>query len=332
MQFVNTFCIILFITFIFIISTIAQTLQEELPFEQESPPMSNFAYKPTTFISITHGGGPMPLLGNDPATVAHWAKLKEKYLTKPETKPDIIILISAHYHARSGAKVLGVEAPRMIYDYGGFPKESYSYQFPAPGHPHLAEQLVQAMKKHPYLAKNGGAELDTKWGYDHGTFVPMLKFYPQADIPIVPVSVSSTDDVETQLAIGESIRDVLAESAKVAAAQNVQPKNVAVIGSGSVPHNFNLLLGDPNVKVDGTFNRALKALLTDPKLTKEERREHVLNWRSLPKNELYQPVGAADHFSPLLSVIAAADYRVPDSTEDYGWMTYPEITDYIWNH
>ena len=286
-------------------------------------------------VSITHGGGPMPLLGNQPELVEIWAQHVARVIAP--ARPDAIVLISAHYHSKV-PKVLGAARPRMIFDYGGFPPEAYQYAYPAPGHPALAARIVDAMRRMSILAD---AVLDTEWGFDHGSFVPLISMLPHASIPIVPVSVSATDDAAVQLAIGDAIRAALMPPSGCAAGANdaevcqgeradaasAPPPSVAVIASGSAFHNFAHPRGKP---VDDAFDRALRRLLTDKNVTPAQRREGLLRWRELPGAATYQhPAHSADHMMPLLSLAAVAGYAPASEVVQYATFG-AQSTDFIW--
>ena len=97
-------------------------------------------------------------------------------------RPKAILVVSAHWETRV-ASVSAATAPAMIYDYSGFPPASYHYQYPAPGKRALADKVVELLR-----AQGITAQLDSVRGFDHGTFVPLMLMYPQADIPVVQLS------------------------------------------------------------------------------------------------------------------------------------------------
>lgn len=282
-------------------------------------------------LTLTHGGGPLPLLGSQQELVELWSKHVDSVLAP--ARPDAIILVSAHYHHDGGAaKVLGVERPRMIFDYGGFPKESYEFKYPAPGHPALARKIHAAMLRIPALQS---ATLDTAWGFDHGAFVPLMIMARHASIPVVPVSVSSTDDAAVQLAVGEAIRAALTTSLSESPRQDEDfaLPNVAVIGSGSIFHNFEYIMGSKRGKaVDPAFDDAFAKLLTDPAISPAQRKEALLNWKKLPGAAVYQPIhspGGCDHMMPLLTLAAVAGYTAAPETVSYTTFG-AKSTDFIW--
>jgi len=131
-------------------------------------------------IFISHGGGPLPLLGDE----AHQEMVDSlKNLATILAKPSAIIVISAHWEENKPTITSGTN-PSLIYDYYGFPKESYEIQYPAPGEPRLAHKMFDLLNKR-------GIEtlLDEQRGFDHGVFVPLKIMFPEADIPCVQLSL-----------------------------------------------------------------------------------------------------------------------------------------------
>eukprot|EP00197_Chlamydomonas_leiostraca_P002163 CAMPEP_0202858186 /NCGR_PEP_ID=MMETSP1391-20130828/825_1 /ASSEMBLY_ACC=CAM_ASM_000867 /TAXON_ID=1034604 /ORGANISM="Chlamydomonas leiostraca, Strain SAG 11-49" /LENGTH=276 /DNA_ID=CAMNT_0049537073 /DNA_START=119 /DNA_END=949 /DNA_ORIENTATION=- len=174
---------------------------------------------PTLF--VTHGGGPLPVLG-DPSHVQVTKWLKEAHKLLP-SKPTAIVSVTGHWEGRV-TTVSTSPQPPMLYDYGGFPPESYTLQYPAPGDPALAKRLAELLKR----AGLGVAE-DSRRGYDHGTFIPLMLMFPQADIPVVQVSLVSSMDPATHLAVGRALAPLREEG-------------VLIMGSGSSVHNMGVFM------------------------------------------------------------------------------------------
>ncbi|MFV6867113.1 4,5-DOPA dioxygenase extradiol, partial [Klebsiella pneumoniae] len=142
-------------------------------------------------------GSPMNVLEDNRYTRA-WAQLGE---TLP--RPKAIVVVSAHWFTR-GTGVTAMEAPKTIHDFGGFPQALYDTHYPAPGSPALAQRLVELLSPVPVT-------LDTEaWGFDHGSWGVLIKMYPQADIPMVQLSIDSTKPPAWHLEMGRklaSLRD-----------------------------------------------------------------------------------------------------------------------------
>jgi hypothetical protein len=113
----------------------------------------------------------MPLLGRQPELVEHMKEVCIKWL--PKEKPDAIVVLSAHWES-DPVKIVSSSKPSMIYDYNGFPPETYEYNYPAPGSPPLASKIKS-------LLEGSGlkSELDDQRGFDHGVFIPLIIMYPK---------------------------------------------------------------------------------------------------------------------------------------------------------
>ncbi|WP_314388665.1 class III extradiol ring-cleavage dioxygenase [Pseudomonas brenneri] len=134
-------------------------------------------------------------------------------------RPRAIVVMSAHWESRE-LLVSGSPAPETWHDFGGFPRELFAVQYPAPGDPALAQQIVEL------LAADGlPARLDNQRPFDHGTWVPLSLMYPAADIPVVQVSLPSHMGPALQTRIGQALR-------------SLREQGVLLIGSGSITHNL----------------------------------------------------------------------------------------------
>jgi 4,5-DOPA dioxygenase extradiol len=146
---------------------------------------------------VNHGGGPLPLLGQQPKIVQHLQNTVQNHL--PKEPPKAIVVISAHWEANP-IRITSSASPSMYYDYSGFPSETYKLQYSAPGSPDLAHKV------HDLLTRAGiQCQLDPKRGYDHGVFVPLMIMYPSANIPVVCVSLHPTLNARFHLALGHAL-------------------------------------------------------------------------------------------------------------------------------
>ncbi|WP_369809269.1 class III extradiol ring-cleavage dioxygenase [Paraglaciecola sp. MB-3u-78] len=134
---------------------------------------------------ISHGGGPMTLLGDEGHK--EMVNCLQDIATKI-IKPSAIIVVSAHWEETLPTITSG-DKPSLIYDYYGFPQESYEIEYPCVGDPQLAEQIYN-------LLESAGidANLNEQRGFDHGLFVPLKIMYPNADIPCVQLSLVNSLD------------------------------------------------------------------------------------------------------------------------------------------
>src|SRR5512139_3286837 len=153
---------------------------------------------PTYFLS--HGGGPWPYL-NGPFR-EHYRQLEASLKETARElggKPRAILVVSGHWEAAEFT-VMANPHPGMIYDYSGFPEHTYAVQYSAPGSPELAGR-VQGL-----LAAAGiAARLDETRGFDHGCFAPLAVMYPDADVPVVQLSLKAGYDPQAHLAAGRSL-------------------------------------------------------------------------------------------------------------------------------
>ena len=168
------------------------------------------ASMPTLFIS--HGG---PDIVINESAARDYLEILSEHLPRPRA----IVIVSAHFET-DGVAVVTDPAPGMIYDFGGFAPELYEMVYPAPGEPQLAERVF-AMLDEAGLEPSRIA----RRGYDHGTWTPLRLAFPQADIPVVQVSVDPSRDAAWHYALGRALAPLREEG-------------VLLIGSGHITHNL----------------------------------------------------------------------------------------------
>jgi aromatic ring-opening dioxygenase catalytic subunit (LigB family) len=238
---------------------------------------------------IAHGGGPMPLLGHpDYASLAASLRALGPDLAGAEAA----IVVTAHWEEDAVA-LSTAERPGMLYDYYGFPEEAYRIRYPAPGSPALAEKVRTAL-----AAEGIASRLDGERGFDHGTFVPMALLRPQADLPILQMSVLSSLDPVGHLAIGRALAPLLAA-------------DIALIGSGFSFHNMAALTGRLDAEKAKTgrtlaaeFHAWLDRTVCDPALSPEQRHDLLAAWATAPGARFCQP--REEHLLPLHVCAGAA--------------------------
>lgn len=165
---------------------------------------------PSLFIS--HGS---PMLALEPG--ASGPALAELAAALP--RPRAALVVSAHWES-PGLKLGSAAQPRTWHDFGGFPAELYAVQYPAPGEPQLAQQVRQLL-----IDAELPTELDEQRPRDHGAWVPLMLMYPDADIPVVQLSLPSHAGPELQVKIGQALR-------------SLREQGVLLVGSGSITHNL----------------------------------------------------------------------------------------------
>ena len=235
-----------------------------------------------TILYIPHGGGPLPLM-NEPghASLNRFLGEYAASIGSPDLRPDAIIVVSAHWE-EAEISITSAPAPPLLFDYSGFPPETYEYQYPAPGLPELATRV------HDLLGKAGiESRLDDKRGFDHGMFVPLLLMYPAADIPCIQISLSSSLDAALHVRIG-----------KVLSA--LRKENLLVLGSGFSFHNMQAIMSKTDAAIEPR-NQAFEDWLLETccatTLSAGEREQRLVNWQQAPHARYVHP--REEHLLPL---------------------------------
>jgi len=227
---------------------------------------------------IPHGGGPLPLF-NDPGHKNMIKFLKE--ITPELGSPDSVLLISAHWEERVPT-VTGAKYPELIYDYYGFPEETYQINYPAPGNPELAEKIFKLMN-----TQQIDANISPERGFDHGMFVPLKIMYPDANIPCVQLSLVRGLDSETHIKLGKVL-------------SQLKNENILILGSGFSFHNLRaLIMGDMRRKdiQNEEFEEWLTHTCISPDISEEQRASNLINWQSAPNARYCHP--REEHLLPL---------------------------------
>lgn len=234
---------------------------------------------PTFFLS--HGGGPWPYMDGDYRR-AH-AKLEASLQALPATlpaRPKAILMISAHWEAPAFT-VMTAAAPGMLYDYGGFPAHTYEVVYPAPGDPALAERVVALIE-----AAGLPAARDAQRGFDHGAFCTLAPMYPQADIPVVQLSLRQGLDPAEHLALGRALAPL-------------RDEGVLILGSGFSFHNLRLY-GAAGAEPSARFDAWLQAVVPPA----AGREAQLTAWEQAPAARLAH--AREEHLLPLMVAAGAA--------------------------
>lgn len=196
-------------------------------------------------------------------------------------EPSAILVISAHWE-EDQATITSGKFPPIIYDYFGFPPESYQITYPAPGNPALARKIYELLKK-----SGIDARMDEQRGFDHGLFVPLKIMYPDARIPCVQLSLLEGLDPAAHIQLGKAL-------------SGLRDQNVLILGSGFSFHNmqafFSSNAGQPDSKNE-SFQRWLIETCTDKNLSGEGREGKLINWQSAPFARYCHP--REEHLIPL---------------------------------
>lgn len=256
--------------------------------------MSDSKNKKHQVLYISHGAGPLPILGDE----KHVEMVENlKMLAAKIKKPSAILLISAHWEDHV-ATLTSSEHPELIYDYYDFPPESYTLKYPAPGEPGLA---LKAMRK---LNEKGiTSRLTETRGYDHGMFIPLKIMYPEADIPCVQLSLVQGLDAGLHLDIGEALSEI-------------DYDNLLILGSGFSFHNMRAFFirdNDESRSWNEKFESWLIETCTSTEISESERKDRLKKWESAPHARYCHP--REEHLLPLHVCAAAAGRPCPEHHE-----------------
>ena len=234
---------------------------------------------PTVFIS--HGGGPWPWM---PSAAATYAQLTQELRRLPTLWPGAhaMLMISAHWEAPQFT-VQGAAQPAMIYDYYGFPPETFTIHYRAAGNPALAARVTQLLRQ-----ASLPASIDPDRGYDHGMYSPMQVMYPQADFPTVQLSLRQGLDPEEHLALGRALAPL-------------RDEGVVIVGSGLSYHNLRHF-GPDGAAPSATFDQWLGDTAA---LTGEARNQRLRDWSQAPAARQAHP--REEHLLPFMVAAGAAE-------------------------
>lgn len=236
---------------------------------------------PTLFIS--HGGGPWPYVDEmRPLFALTENQLRQLPQTLP-ARPQAILVITGHWEEQQFT-VSSAEHPPTIYDYSGFPEHTYHIQYPAPGSPQLAQRIRELLGQ---CAIECAA--DPQRGFDHGAFVPLVLMYPQADIPVVLLSLKSSYDPLEHIRLG-------------AALMPLRDEGVLIVGSGLTYHNMRGFGRPESTPVSEQFEDYLQRAVTAA--TPQQRNDMLVNWATAPAARAAHP--REDHLLPLMVAAGAA--------------------------
>lgn len=231
---------------------------------------------------VPHGGGPCFFMDDPQGTWTGMARfLRALPATLPE-KPRAILMVSGHWETR-GFALTAAERPPLLFDYYGFPPHTYQLRYDAPGAPQLAASIAAQLRSTGFEAA-----LDATRGYDHGVFVPLKVIYPEAEIPVIELSLDRSLDAAMHLEMG-------------AALAPLRDQGVLLIGAGMSVHNLRAL-GDPRMTAPATeFDTWLHDAATAPAA---ERTTKLSRWDAAPHARLCHP--RHEHLLPLMVAAGAS--------------------------
>lgn len=234
---------------------------------------------------LSHGAGPLPMLGD----TGHKELVEAlSVIATSIKKPSAMVVISAHWEDKVAAVTHQVRPP-MIYDYHGFPKEAYEFQYPAPGALELAERVYAALN-----ANRIETRLDAQRGFDHGLYIPMMLMYPNADIPCMQVSLLNSLNPAAHIRIGEALSEVAKDG-------------VLIVGSGFSFHNMAAFFAKDTPEsraMNQSFENWLIDTCTSHTIDEEERFDRLVHWEDAPSARYCHP--REEHLLPLHVCFGAA--------------------------
>jgi 4,5-DOPA dioxygenase extradiol len=212
------------------------------------------------------------------------------FRTVAKTLPKVkaVLCISAHWYTK-GTMVTAMEKPKTIHDFGGFPEALYKVQYPAPGSPDLAKQTKELLKK-------TAVGLDETWGLDHGAWSVLKHLYPNADVPVIQLSIDYTKDASWHFELAKELK-------------SLREKGVLIVGSGNIIHNLYEAAFDRLGENFG-YDWAVEAREKTNALLQKGDFDPLIHYEKLGK-PLQKAVPTPDHYLPLIYTLGLKDEKDP---------------------
>ena len=220
---------------------------------------------------IGHGS---PMNGiEDTEFSRRWAQMAKEIPT-----PKAVLVVSAHWFTK-GTKITAMDFPETIHDFGGFPKELYEMQYPAPGSPVLAKETAE-------LLHSAHVELDHDWGLDHGAWTVIRHMYPDANIPVLQLSIDYTKGPQYHYDLAKEL-------------YALRKKGVLIIGSGNMVHNLRMVAWDKLNDTEYAYDWAAQINNTFKSLIIDGDHRPLINYTHLGKEALLA-IPTPEHYLPLM--------------------------------
>ncbi|WP_221621384.1 4,5-DOPA-extradiol-dioxygenase [Breznakibacter xylanolyticus] len=200
--------------------------------------------------------------------------------------PKAIIVVSAHWETK-GSQVTAMEQPKTIHDFGGFPKALYDIQYPAPGHPQLANDVKG-------LAKSTEVVLDEKWGLDHGAWTVIRHMYPKANIPVIQLSLDYLKTPQQHYELAKEL-------------SQLRHKGILIVGSGNLVHNLGMVHWQ-KLNENFGFDWAIEANNKMKEFIGNGNHKALIDFRKQGK-AFDMAIPTPDHYLPLLYALALQDKK-----------------------
>ncbi len=192
--------------------------------------------------------------------------------------PKAVLVVSAHWFTH-GTHITAMDFPKTIHDFGGFPKELFEVQYPAPGNPTLAKETAS-------LIHSTTVGLDHDWGLDHGTWTIVRHMYPLANIPVLQLSIDYTKDAKYHYELSKEI-------------YQLRKKGVLIIGSGNLVHNLRMVAWDKLNVSDYSYDWAKAINNTFKELITAGSHDRLIDYKALGKEAL-MAIPTPEHYLPLI--------------------------------
>jgi 4,5-DOPA dioxygenase extradiol len=229
---------------------------------------------PTLFIGH---GSPMNGIEDNEFSI-RWTSM-----AKEIPAPTAVLVISAHWFTR-GTKITAMDFPRTIHDFGGFPQELFDIRYKAPGSPALALETQS-------LLHSAHVELDHDWGLDHGTWTVVKHMYPEANVPVLQLSIDYTKGPQYHYELAKDLRAL-------------RKKGVLIIGSGNLVHNLSMVAWEKMQQPEYGYDWALKINDQFKNLIATGNHHPLLNYESLGY-EAQLAIPTPEHYLPLMYSLGA---------------------------
>ncbi len=197
-------------------------------------------------------------------------------------KPNVILCISAHWETR-GTLVTAMEKPKTIHDFYGFPPELYDVKYSAPGSPHLARETQKLVTKTV-------VNLDNEWGLDHGCWVVLRHLYPNADVPVVQMSLDYNATAQSHYELAKQLAPL-------------RRKGVLIVGSGNIVHNLAMADWDKIDAHEYGYEWALEANEKMKRFVLNDNHAELINYKSQGR-AFNLAIPTPEHYLPLLYALA----------------------------
>lgn len=240
--------------------------------EKMTSTMSNTGKMPVLFLGH---GSPMNAIEEN-EFVQNFRKLGQEL-----TRPNAILCISAHWETR-GTFVTAMQNPPTIHDFGGFPQALFDVQYPAPGSPELAQETKNIITKTE-------VGLDEKWGLDHGAWSVIKHLYPNADIPVIQMSIDYTQSPKYHYELAQQLN-------------KLRHKGVLIIGSGNMVHNLRMVAWN-KLNEEYAYDWATEANEKMKSFILNNDHNSLINFRSQGK-AFDLAIPTPEHYLPLLYTLA----------------------------